>query len=330
MAARQSARQAPQATWHRAAPAPIVLVSGPEKLLASRAIERIAARMRAAGEIEVTRLDAAAYSKGGLAGATSPSLFAEPGLVVVESLESMNDDFLQDALAYVERPDPDCVVVLQHGGGVRGKRLLDTLRKGGTPEYTCPAIKKDAELVDFATGEFERGGRPTQARAVRALVDAIGEDVAELAAACAQLMSDVDGPIDEEVVTRYYGTRVNATGFSVADAAIAGRTSDAIALVRHALSTGTDPVPLIAALASKLRTLIKVGAARGRGVSLKELGIQPWQEDRARRDLRRWDADSLALAVQAVAQADAEIKGASRAPGFALERAVRTVAELAS
>ncbi|WP_062466705.1 DNA polymerase III subunit delta [Demequina maris] len=323
-------REAPQATWHRAAPAPVVLVSGPEKLLASRAVERISAVMRKSGEIEVSRLDASAYVRGGLAGATSPSLFAEPGLVVVESLEAMNDDFLQDALAYVGQPDPECVVVLLHGGGVRGKKLLDTLRKGGTPEFTCPAIKKDAELVDFATGEFERAKRPAPARAVRALVDAIGDDVAELAAACAQLVSDVEGSIDEAAVTRYYGTRVNATGFAVADAAIAGRTAEAIALVRHALSTGTDPVPLVAALAMKLRTLIKVGAARGRGVSLKELGIQPWQEERARRDLRKWDADTLALAVQAVARADAEIKGASRAPGFALERAVRTVAELAA
>lgn len=307
-----------------------MLISGPERLLASRAVERIGAAVRGSGDIEISRLDASAYARGALTAATSPSLFADPGLVVVEALEAMNDDFLQDALAYAERPDPDCVVVLLHAGGTRGKRLLDTLRKAGTPEYTCPAIKRDAELVDFAAAEFDRAGRSAPARAVRALVDAIGEDVAELAAACAQLISDVDGTIDEAAVTRYYGTRVNATGFAVADAAIAGRTGEAIALVRHALSTGTDPVPLIAALASKLRTLIKVGGARGRGMDLRSLGIQPWQEERARRDLRKWDADSLAAAVQAVARADSEIKGASRAPGFALERAVRTVAELAA
>ncbi len=326
-----AARQKAEATWFRAAPAPVVLVSGPEQLLASRAVERITAVMRAAGEVEVSRLDAAGYSRGALQAATSPSLFADPGLVVVESVEAMNDDFLQDALAYVAAPDPDCVVVLLHGGGVRGKKLLDTLRKSGAPEYTCPAIKKDAELVDFASGELERAGRPAGARAVRALVDAIGSDIAELAAACAQLASDVTGTIDEQVVARYYGTRVNATGFAVADAAIAGKSAEAIALVRHAISTGTDPVPLVAALASKLRTLIKVGAARGRRLDpTKDLGIQPWQVDRARRELQRWDADSLAQAVQAVAQADAEIKGASRAPGFALERAVRVVAGLAS
>src|SRR5690606_4686070 len=88
--------------------------------------------------------------------------------------------------------------------------------------------------------------------------------------------------------------------------------------------------PLVAALASKLRTLAKVGAARGRGLDpARDLQLAPWQVDRARRDLRYWDADRLAQAIEAVAAADHEIKGAGRAPGFALERAVRRVAQLA-
>ena len=33
-------------TWHRAGPAPVVLVSGPEEVLAGRAIEKIAHAMR--------------------------------------------------------------------------------------------------------------------------------------------------------------------------------------------------------------------------------------------------------------------------------------------
>ncbi|MFV0287002.1 MAG: DNA polymerase III subunit delta, partial [Demequina sp.] len=113
-------------------------------------------------------------------------------------------------------------------------------------------------------------------------------------------------------------------------AAIAGDVATALTLVRHALATGNDPVPLNAALAAKLRILAKVGAARGRRLDpTRDLGISPWQADRARRELQRWTADSLAQAIEAVATADAEIKGASRAPQFALERAVRTVAQLA-
>ncbi len=321
--------RATEPTWHRARPAPLVLVSGPESLLAERAVELIHRGMGAG--VAITALDAGAYSRGALLAAASPSLFDEPGLVVVRGAEAMNDDFLTDALAYAESPAPDVVVVIIHGGGVRGKRLLDRLRKGSVPEYTCPAVKKDAELVDFARAEFERARRPVQAAVARRLVDAVGGDIAELAAACQQLMNDVEGTVDEDAVARYYGSRVNATAFAVADAAIAGDVRQAVALARHAVSSGVDPVPLTAALAAKLRTLAKVGASRGRGLDpTKDLSIPPWQVDRARRDLRRWTAESLGEAIELVAQADADIKGGGRAPHFALERMVRRVAELAA
>lgn len=320
--------RAPEATWFRAKPAPVVLVSGPETVLGQRAIERITA---ARPDAAVTRLDAGAYTRGALLAAASPSLFDAAGIVVVEGAEAMNDEFLTDGLAYLATADPDVCVVIRHGGGVRGKRLLDAIRKSGAPEYTCPAVKKDSELADFVAGEFERGKRPVSAQVVRALVDAVGADVAELAAACQQLMRDVDGSVTPDTITKYYGTRVNATAFEVADAAVAGDSAKALALLRHALSTGTDPVPLNAALAAKLRVLAKVGAARGRRLDpTKDLGIAPWQVDRARRELQRWTADTLAEAIEAVAQADAEIKGAARAPEFSLERAVRTIAGLAS
>lgn len=319
----------PEATWHRAKPAPVVLVSGPETLLAARAVERIHHAMGAS--VAITTLDAGAYTSGALLAAASPSLFDEPGLVVVEGAEAMNDAFLTDGLSYVEAPAADVVVVIRHGGGVRGKRLLDALRKGGVPEYTCPAVKRDSEFADFVAAEFERAGRAAPAAVVRRLVDAVGTDLPELAAACQQLLGDVEGAIDEDAVARYYGTRVNATAFSVADAAVAGQVSEAVTLVRHALSAGVDPVPLNAALASKLRTLAKVGASRGRGLDpTRDLGVPPWQVDRARRELRRWSAQTLGEAIEAVAQADAEIKGGARAPAFALERAVRRIAQLAA
>lgn len=305
---------------------------GPEELLANRAVESIIGAVReASGTVAVTTLAAPAYSRGGLRAATSPSLFAEPGVVVVEQAEAMTDDFLEDALAYAVLPDPDVVLVLRHAGTQRGGKVLEALRSAGALEFDCGAIKRDSDVIAFVEAEFRRGKREARPQAVRALVDAVGGDISELAASAAQLMSDVTGPIDEVAVTRYYGARVNATGFAVADAAIIGKVGDALALVRHALDTGTDPVPLVAALALKLRTLAKVGASRGRGLDpTRDLGLAPWQVDRARRELRHWDADALADAIEAVAEADAQVKGAGRDPRFAVERAVRTVAGLAT
>jgi len=223
------------------------------------------------------------------------------------------------------------VLVLHHGGGQRGKKFLEAVRGSGAAVVTCEPIKKDADKVAFAAAELRRAGRRADAAAMRALVEAVGADLRELAASCAQLVADTSGVISADVVNRYYGGRIEATGFRVADAAVAGQTGQAVTLLRHALATGADPVPLVAALAAKLRVLAKVAATRGRGaVAARDLGIAPWLVERALRDLARWTPEALAAAITAVAQADAEVKGGSRDAVFAVERAVIRVASAAT
>nr|WP_308054096.1 DNA polymerase III subunit delta [Cellulomonas xiejunii] len=314
--------------WTQAAPAPVVLVSGPEHVLAERACDRIVELARANDpDVEVTRVDAATYAAGELAVLTSPSLFAEAKVVVVEGVERAGDALLVDAEAYLAAPVPDVVVVLRHGGGQRGKRLLDAAKREQIPTIGCESVRTDADKAAFVAEELKRAGRRADPRGVRALVDAVGSDLRELAAACAQLVADTTGLIGEEAVQRYHGGRVEATGFQVADAAVAGDAGRAVALLRHALATGLDPVPVVAAVAARLRTLAKVGAVRGRGAAAaRELGMAPWQVDRATQDLRRWTPEGLAVAIAAVAQADAEVKGEGRDPRFAVERAVLRVA----
>ena len=131
----------------------------------------------------------------------------------------------------------------------------------------------------------------------------------------------------DEIVRRYYGGRVETTAFAVADTAIAGRYGEALITLRHALASGADPVPLVAAIASKLRTMARVAGLRESSAAIAaRIGVKDWQVDRARRDLTGWNEESLGRAIQAAARADAEVKGASRDPIFALERLVTVVA----
>ena len=129
---------------------------------------------------------------------------------------------------------------------------------------------------------------------------------------------------------KYYGGRVEATAFKVADAALAGRGGQALSMLRHALDTGVDPVPLVGALAMKVRAVAKVANLRGSSAGMaKELGMAPWQVDQARRDAQHWSQEGLIKAVQALAEADAQVKGAGRDPVYAVEHAV-TVISLAA
>ena len=126
----------------------------------------------------------------------------------------------------------------------------------------------------------------------------------------------------------YYRGRAEATGFSVADHAVEGRLNEALEQLRWALATGTAPVLINSALAQGLRLLGRVGAA-GRGASAAalaaEVGAPPWKIDRVRQQLRGWHPDGVARALQAVAEADAQVKGDSVSADYALERAVRRI-----
>ncbi|HET8768910.1 MAG TPA: DNA polymerase III subunit delta [Pedococcus sp.] len=317
------------ATPTRSVP-PLVLIAGPEGVLAERALASTLEELKAsAPDLEVVRLAAATYEAGSIGIHASPSLFGGEKCLVVEDLDEAPDELQEDLLAFLAAPEPDVTLVVTHKSGQRGKKVLDTLKKSKARVHEAPAINTDRDKTEFATHEFRRAGRKVTPDAVHALIEAVGKDVRELAAACGQLVADTTGVVDEDLVARYHGGKVEATGFRVADAAVAGQTGEALRLLRHAIATGVDPVPIVAVLAQQLRQLVKVGAAgRGRSADVaRELGMAPWQVDKARRGLSGWGPEGLAEAIQAVAQADFEVKGGGRDPVYAVERAILTISE---
>ena len=194
----------------------------------------------------------------------------------------------------------------------------------------CDAIKKDSEKSDFIRSEFKGLGRKVSTDAVQALLDSLGSDLREMSGAISQLAADTEQgkEIDEAAVAKFQQGRVETSGFDVADAAMDGKRDLALLALRNALDTGTDPVLITSALAGSLRTLAKVsGASRGvKSFDLaSSLGLPPWQIDKARRQLVHWTPATLAGAVVAVAQADADIKGAAVDPIHSLERAIISI-----
>lgn len=320
----------PQLAWNKVRPAPVVLVSGPEGFLAERAIRLLRDQLKAEDpSLEINDLQADQYSPGELITLASPSLFNEPRLIRVDNVEKCTDAFITEAISYLEHPADDTYLVLRHASGVRGKRLLDAIRSGsgGGIEVACLELKKDTEKSEFAAAEFATAGRRVTGGAIRALVSAFADDLAELASACQQLLADDADEITEVTVERYYSGRMETNAFKVADAAIAGRQGEALVLLRHALASGADPVPIVAAFAAKIRTMAKIsGTTAPAGQLASKFGLAPWQVDRARRDLHGWNEEGLGRTIEAIADTDAQIKGLGRDPVFALERMIGVVA----
>jgi DNA polymerase-3 subunit delta len=212
-----------------------------------------------------------------------------------------------------------------HAGGAKGKALLDGLSRLGVRRISCAKITKPGERLGFVRAEVRRIGGQISEDAARSLVEAVGNDLRELAAACSQMVADTPGRIDETAVARYHRGRAEVSGFAVADQAVEGHLAGALEQLRWALATGVAPVLITSALAQGVRSLAKVGGAPRslRGAALaKELGMPPWKIDRVQRQLRGWSPEGVARAVGAVAEADADVKGGAADPAYALEKAV--------
>ncbi len=312
--------------------APVTLIVGEEEFLVDRAVHDLVAAARdAAAGGDVHDLEGTELGPGELASLTSPSLFGGGCVVVIRSAQNASKDVAAELARYAKNPAPDVALVLTHAGGAKGKELLAAARGAGARVIECPKVTRFAERLDFIRTEFRRAGTRADDGAARALLDAVGSDLRELAAACDQLAADTQdekGAIDEAVVARYYRGRAEATGFSVADRAVEGNLAQALEQLRWALATGVSPVLICSALAQGVRLLGRVGSA-SRGASsaslAAEVGAPPWKIDRVRQQLRGWHPDGIARALHAIAEADAQVKGEAASAAYALERAVRRI-----
>lgn len=309
------------------------LVLGEEELLVERAVAQIIAHTRAAApsaeDVSVNRLRAGDVSVPEMSELLSPSLFSEDRVVVFEAAAEAGKEPADLVLSTAgDLPDGIVLVVLHTGGG-RTKAMVGALQKLGAQTHECAKVKA-AGLGTFVRAEFKAAGVRVSPEVVQAVLDSVGSDLRELAAASSQLVADTGGKLDEAAVRRYYAGKAEVTGFEVADKAVAGDRAGALESLRWAMLSGTAHVLLADALADAVHTIARVGSA-GRGDPFKlasTLGMPPWKVKKAQAELRGWAPESIGAALQVVAQLNGEVKGLAANPEYALERAVSAVADL--
>lgn len=309
------------------------LVLGEEELLIERAVAQIIASTRAGApspeDVSVNRMRAGDVAVPEMAELLSPSLFSEDRVVVFEAAAEAGKDPAALVLSTAgDLPDGIVLVVLHTGGG-RTKAMVPALEKLGAQVHECAKIKA-AGLGTFVRAEFRTAGVRVSPEVIEAVLDSVGSDLRELAAACSQLVADTDGRLDEAAVRRYYAGKAEVTGFEIADKAVVGDRAGALESLRWAMRSGVAHVLLADALADAVHTIARVGSA-GRGDPFRlagTLGMPPWKIKKAQNELRGWAPESIGAALQVVAQLNGDVKGMAADPEYALERAVGAVADL--
>ncbi|WP_286175075.1 DNA polymerase III subunit delta [Mycobacterium sp. DL99] len=310
------------------------LVLGDEELLVERAVGAVLRALRqqaGSDDVPVDRMRAGEVSTSELAELLSPSLFAEERLVVLEAAaEAGKDAVALIASAAADLP-PGTVLLVIHSGGGRAKALADQLKKIGAQVHPCAKITKPAERADFVRAEFRALRVKVSDDTVTAVLDAVGSNIRELAAVCSQLVADTAGQVDAVAVRRYHSGKAEVKGFDIADKAVTGDVAGAAEALRWAMLAGEPHVVLADALAEAVHTIARVGPLSGDPYRLAgELGMPPWRVQKAQKQARRWSRDSVAEAMRVVATLNADVKGAAADADYALETAVRRVAELAT
>jgi DNA polymerase III subunit delta len=312
------------------------LVLGDEELLMDRAVASIVVRVRAAApegdDLPVTKLRAGDASAPELLELLSPSLFAEDRVVVLEAAAEAGKDAVALVLDAASDPPEGAVLVIMHSGGGRAKAMVGALQKAGAVTHECAKLTKAAERADFVKREFSAADVRVSGDVVEAVVEAVGSELRELAAACSQLVADTAGKVDVDAVRRYYSGKAEVSGFDVAEKAVAGDVPGALEALRWAMHRGVPHVLLADALADAVRTIALVGSA-GRGDPFRmagELGMPPWKIKKAQAQARGWNGQSIGEALQIVSQLNADVKGQAADADYAVENAVSVVAALSN
>ena len=293
----------------------VVLAVGKEQVLVQRVIEGVLTSARKADPQMVRQeINASNDSAAGeLANALSPSLFGELTVLVVQGIDSATDDVAAILLEAAENLPEHIRLVITHPGGVKGKKLLEGIRKTGALEASCGELKsKDLEAALIA--EFRKHNRKATSAAINQLQASVGTGLGELLAAVSQLCADVDGElIDEVAVAQYYEGVVGVMGWDLSDAMWEAKQVELLEKFRWAMANDSNSaVPAVSAISNGLRALIKYASAPA-NLSENELaplvGVPPWKLRFLRSQKMKWHPDQLAMAARLLSLADRSSKG---------------------
>ncbi|MDR0782966.1 MAG: DNA polymerase III subunit delta [Propionibacteriaceae bacterium] len=299
----------------------LTLVTGPETFLAERTAARLITQAQAenpnAGLRRASGPDLVPAMIDEMAGT---DLFSSASIAYIAEAEKLPSAVEARLLELAKAVPEDIALIITHQGGNQGKALLNKLTPLAADEINCAAYKP-YQLAKFVAQEVQAGGKAIGADAAQALVDAVGHDTRALAAAVTQLLADTDDDLlTVAIINRHFAGRATVNAFAVADDALAGRVGEAIVKLRWALTTGVAHVLVTSALANSLRQIgMYLAISRHHPPGAAEIGVPTWKIKDIATSARAWSEPGIADAIRAVAQADAQIKGAAQDPDFALE-----------
>lgn len=311
----------------------VYVVNGGDEYLNSRDFRALIHQVTVqASQLERIDEDASTLDEYAFMEAVSPSLLSDGAILCLDNIENSSDKLTaaleQYAKEHKNYNPGDSVVVCRKGAGQKGSGIVTRLKKNGAHIIDVPQLKNDRDYRSFITGELEQKNRFMTPDAMALISGVLAGRSGEIAALCDQLCNDFeDNPLTADIVSHYLVANPQVTGFNVADKAMAGNLAGAVVDMRNAVLQGTQPIAIIGALASNIRSIAKVAAVESGQVSREEVKMtNSWVYNKAKANLRGWNSAGLAACIQMLAWADEQCKSSGVDSLYALEKVLESIA----
>jgi DNA polymerase III subunit delta len=311
---------------------PVYLLTGSDRPKIALALQRLRARI---GEDATEQLHAGEASGGdAVAACNALGLFGgEARLVVVDGVQGWKSADVKEVEEYLAAPAPDTVLALVGDGVKKESALAKAVAKAG--DILAYEVAK-RQLPQWVGEQFARLGASAGRDACRALVEAVGDDVGDLASEIQKLATWAGGEeITRTAVEQLAVGRAETPIFAVTDAwgsrdvARTLRATESLLERSHRPRSG-ELIRMVASFVGHVGRVRKVAALVDEGVRPSEIAsrlkIHPFVAEKAAKQAENFSADELAQATVRLAELDAGAKGGSRLPAeLQLERTLVSI-----
>jgi DNA polymerase-3 subunit delta len=306
---------------------PVYLLTGTDRPKIAVALQRLRARI---GEDATEQLHAGeASGEDAVAACNALGLFGgEARLVVVDCVESWKSADVKELEAYLAAPAPATVLALVGAEIKRDAALAKAVAKAG--QVLAYDVTK-RQLPEWLGEQFARLGATADRDACRALVEAVGDDVGDLASEIQKLATWANGEqITRAAVEELTVGRAEPPIFAVTDAwgrrdvAATLRATESLLDRSHRTRSG-EQLRIVASLVAHVGRVRKASRLADDGVRSSEIAsrlkIHPFVAEKAAKQGGNFSPDELSHATVRLAELDAGAKGGSRLPAeLQLER----------
>jgi DNA polymerase-3 subunit delta len=299
---------------------PVYLLTGTDRPKIRVALQRLRERI---GEEATEHLHTSdASGEDVVAACNAMGLFGgEARLVIVDGVESWKAADVKELVAYLEAPAPSTVLALVADGVKKDSALAKAVAKVGQV-LAYDVAKK--QLPEWIGEQFARLGASADRDACRALVEAVGDDVGDLASEIQKLATWANGEqVTRANVEELAVGRAETPIFAVTDAwgrrdvAATLRATESLLDRSHRPRSG-ELIRVVASMVGHVGRVRKVSRLADEGVRPSEMAgrlkIHPFVAEKSAKQAANFSPDELAQATVRLAELDAGAKGGSRLP----------------